>query len=170
MKLFYIGIDNGVSGSIGIIDSDRNALWFRMPVKNELSYTKEKKFINRVDLKGLAELFNSVVPLDAVIVLKIERPMVNPMRFAATMSAIRALEATLIFFESRNIPYTYIDSKEWQKAMLPSGLKGADELKAAADSICLRLFPSIKICAGGGDSLLIAKYLFDQGRIYHDNH
>ena len=106
------------------------------------------------------------MPLDADICLRIERPMVNPMRFAATLSAMRALEATVIFFEGRKIPYSYIDSKEWQKVMLPEGLKGSDELKEASDSICRRLFPDVEVCKGGGDSLLIAKYMRDkQGAI-----
>ena len=51
------------------------------------------------------------------------------------------------------------NSKEWQKVMLPVGLKGSDELKAAADCVCRRLFPDMRICAGGGDSLMIAQYL-----------
>ena len=159
MTRYFIGIDNGVSGSVGVIPTEGKPSWFKMPVRNELNYTKTKKFINRVDVPALAEAFNAAVPLDADVVLRIERPMVNPGRFAATLSAMRALEATLIFFEGRKIPYAYIDSKEWQKVMLPSGLKGSEELKAAADSVCRRLFPAVSITKGGGDSLLIAKYL-----------
>jgi len=159
MNKFYIGIDNGVSGSVGVISDSGKAVWFKMPVKNELSYTKTKKFINRVDIPALAELFNCVVPLDADIVCRIERPMVNPTRFNATLSAIRCLEAVQIFLEGRKVPYGFIDSKEWQKRMLPAGLHGSDELKAAADTVCRRLFPSISIKAGGGDSLMIAQYL-----------
>jgi len=155
----FIGIDNGVSGSIGILSDNGRARWFSIPVRNELSYTKTKKFINRVDLPALTIAFNAEVPLDADIICRIERPMVNPTRFNATLSAMRALEATQIFLESRKVPYSFIDSKEWQKKMLPAGLKGADELKSAADCICRRLFPSIKIRKGGGDSLLMAQYL-----------
>lgn len=162
MTRYFIGIDNGTSGSVGIVPTEGAPSWFKMPVRNELSYTKAKRFINRVDVPALAEKFNALVPLDADIVLRIERPMVNPMRFNATLSAMRALEATLIFFEGRRIPYAYIDSREWQKKMLPSGLQGSEELKAASDSICRRLFPTVTINKGGGDSLLIAKYLHDE--------
>lgn len=154
---YYVGVDNGTSGSYGII-SDRGALWFPAPVKNELSYTKTKKFINRINVPVLAGIFNAAVPPDTEIVCRIERPMVNSGRFAATLSAVRCLEATLIFLEGRAVPYGYIDSKEWQKYMLPSGLK-KEELKEAADCICRRLFPSVQIRKGGGDSLLIAEYL-----------
>ena len=163
MNTFFIGVDNGVSGSVGIISKEGMVAWFKTPVRSELNYTKTKKWINRIEIPVLAEIFNVIVPLDADIICRIERPMVNPLRFSATLSAIRALEATLIFFEGRKVPYAYIDSKEWQKAMLPSGLKGNDELKEAADSICRRLFPSVEIKKGGGDSLLIAEYLRRKG-------
>ena len=53
------------------------------------------------------------------VMASIERPMVNPKRFEATVSALRALEATLIVLESLNIGKEYCDSKGWQKALLP---------------------------------------------------
>lgn len=85
--------------------------------------------------------------------------MVNPGRFKATVSALRALEATQIVLEALKVPYQWIDSKEWQKAMLPAGLE-KEELKTASTQICKRLFPSVFIKHDGdGDSLLIAEYL-----------
>jgi len=159
MNRFYIGIDNGASGSVGILSESGSQAWFKMPTRKELSYTKTKKFISRVDLPVLMQQFNVLVPLDADIVCRIERPMVNPGRFNATLSAMRALEAVQIFLEGRRVPYGFIDSKEWQKALLPAGLKGSEENKAAADCVCRRLFPTMAICKGGGDSLLIAHYL-----------
>ena len=85
----------------------------------------------------------------------IERPMVNPTRFAATISAIRCLEATELLLEELRIPYQFIDSKEWQKALLPSGLKGND-LKLGSESVANRLYPRLKIV--NPDCLLIALY------------
>lgn len=83
--------------------------------------------------------------------------MVNPGRFLATASALRACEATLIVIESLKIPYQWIDSKEWQKALLPSGLKGP-QLKKASKEIGLRLFPNIQLKHEDYDGLLIAEY------------
>jgi hypothetical protein len=85
----------------------------------------------------------------------IERSMINPMRWVASVSAIRCLEATEIILEELQIPYQFIDSKEWQKVLLPSGLKG-DQLKKAADDVAKRLFPKQTIV--NSDSLLIAEY------------
>lgn len=130
-------------------------LYLETPVIRELNYTKTKSWIHRVDTVRLSAFLQEFKD-DCTAV--IERPMVNPGRFKATVSAIRALEATLIVLEGNCIPYSYIDSKEWQKGLLPAGVEG-DELKVASDSVCKRLFPGVHIKnRGGGDSLLIAEF------------
>lgn len=156
----YIGIDNGVSGTIAIIKPE-SVIFEKTPVFEQLSYTKTKKYINRIDVPALTKfLFNEAVPFDgdtSRLFAIIERPMVNPGRFLATASALRALEATLIVIESLKIPFQYIDSKEWQKALLPSGLKGP-ALKKASKEVGLRLFPNIQLKHEDYDGLLIAEY------------
>ena len=142
--MIYIGIDNGVTGSIGIVD-DESSEFYHTPVKNELSYTKAKKWIDRIDsvmLKKMLEGHN-------VKMVALERPMVDP----------RKLEATLVVIEDLKYPYKYIDSKEWQKEMLPSGLKGT-ELKKASLDIGKRLFPRhAEFFKADADGILIAEYL-----------
>ena len=151
----YIGLDNGVSGSIGIL-TEKEIKLFKTPIKNELSYTKTKQNINRIDVPNLILLLQPFASPQTK--LWIERPMVNPTRFKATMSAIRALEATLIALEILEMPYEYIDSKEWQKNLLPEGLKG-EALKPASLNIGKRLFPSVDFKGfADADSLLIAEY------------
>lgn len=160
----YCGIDNGTSGSIGVIRSQDAGMFF-MPVKNELSYTKEVRRINRVDWRKLRDLLPSYIPAlnernGAVVKVFIERPFVNPMMFRASLSAVRALEATLIVLEAYKLPIQYVDSKQWQKVMLPSGLKGASALKKASHDIGCRLFPSMSGCIdkhGDADGLLMAE-------------
>jgi len=149
----YIGIDNGVSGAITIISNENIiVLHEKTPVKKCLNYTKKKAFMNRVNF----ELFKSFfLCAGENTFCMIERPMVNPTRFTASVSALRCLEATEILLEMLQIPYQFIDSKEWQKKLLPSGLKG-DELKIAAKEIVKRTFPKANI--HNADSILIAKY------------
>ena len=152
--MYYIGIDNGVSGSIGILN-EKKCLYIHTPIKNELSYTKSKQHINRIVVPALIEI---LTPYTSECFVTIERPMVNPTRFKATVSAIRALEATIIAFEMLKVPYQYIDSKEWQKALLPAGLE-KEELKSASLNIGKRLFPSIDFDDfADADGLLIAEY------------
>ena len=150
----FIGIDNGVSGAVTILSESGEVInHCKTPVKNCLNYTKKKAFHNRVDfvqLRNQLTLGTNYAPF-----CMIERPMVNPMRWVASVSAIRCLEATEIVLEELLIPYQFIDSKEWQKVLLPSGLKG-DQLKKAANDVAKRLFP--KQIIFNSDSLLIAEY------------
>ena len=159
--MIFIGFDNGVtSNGIGAISSSGVAKLYTLPVKKELSYTKEAKHISRIDYSGLLAVARQVT-LDFgtdFVKVGLERPMVNSTRFNASLSAIRALEATLIFLEEVEWPYEYIDSKEWQKMLLPSGLKGSDVLKQASLDVGKRMFPQLKI-KKDADGLLIAEYM-----------
>ena len=157
MSKVFIGIDNGVTGSIGIIRED-SVEFFETPIITQQNYTKKKANISRIDFNSLCELFEPFQGTNCFVLL--ERPMVNPMRFMASTSALRALEATLIIIEQLHLPFSYIDSKEWQKALLPQGIKG-EELKKASIDIGSRLFPqfieSFKKHKDA-DGLLIAEY------------
>jgi len=158
--MIYVGIDNGVSGSIGIVDGDRqilvSSMYYKMPVFKSLSYTRHTQWISRIDIVRLKNLLCIYSGRELRVIL--ERPLVNPMMFKATQSAMRALEATLIVLEELKFSYMYCDSKEWQKVLLPSGLKGG-ELKKASLDIGMRLFPSIDFNGfADADGLLIAEY------------
>lgn len=161
--MIFIGFDNGVTNNgIGVISDTGKAKLYPLPIKKELSYTKEAKHIHRIDYGGLLSTSTQIKadfhPEEALVRVGLERPMVNSTRFNASLSAIRALEATLIFLEELEWPYEYVDSKEWQKVLLPKGLKGSDELKKASLDIGKRLFPELKI-KKDADGLLIAEYL-----------
>lgn len=160
MSTLYIGIDNGVTGSIGLI-AEGLGLMVRTPVKKELSYTKKKQNITRIDSVKLLRFLEDYTVQHESVRAMIERPLVNPGMFKATLSAMRALEATLNVLEILGIGYEYIDSKEWQKALLPDGCKGK-ELKEASAQIGTRLYPSnaeIIRRQKDSDGLLIAHYL-----------
>lgn len=160
MNKTYIGVDNGVTGTISIINSCE-VFFSKMPVFNQQSYTKTKQSISRIDFSKLLQLieeraFSNSMELPCFAI--IERPMINSTRFKASISAARALECTLNLFESLGIGYMYIDSKEWQRELLPKGLQKEDLKKASLD-IGNRLFPQFKDNKHPDrDSLLIAEY------------
>lgn len=161
--MVFIGFDNGVtSQGIGVVSSEREAELLKLPIKKELSYTKEAKNISRIDFAGLCELFEKLkakwLLKGETILVGLERPMINSARFNASLSAIRALEATLIAVEQHALRYEYVDSKEWQKVLLPKNIKGSDALKKASLDIGKRLFPELDI-KKDADGLLIAEYL-----------
>jgi hypothetical protein len=162
----YVGIDNGVSGSIGIVTLHRVVSELhKTPVRKVLNYTKAKQWLNRINGKELKEILSAPFDVSKAFCL-IERPMVDPRRFKAMVSAIRADEATLTILEDLGIPYQYIDSKEWQKALLPSGLKGPEELKPASVEVACRLFPHLEEQIRkhkDGDGILIAEYARRKG-------
>lgn len=160
-KKIFIGIDNGVSGTIGMIGGKKN-IFMKTPTKSCLKYTKKKANITRIDVPSLTAVLNTYILQvnTSDIIVALERPMVNPTRFTSSASALRAWEATLIVIEELELPYEIIDSKEWQKVMLPSGIKGAPELKKASRQVGERLFPEFKdIKHPDMDGILIAEYL-----------
>jgi len=136
--MIYCGVDNGVSGSIGFVSEDKS-LFVLTPVKLMTNYQKKAKQLNRIDFKRLTALFSDFTPTSIKVFL--ERPLVNPGRFNATTSALRAFEATIICLEELNLPYEYIDSKQWQKQLLPEGLKGSEAQKKASMDVGMRMFP-----------------------------
>lgn len=169
----YIGIDNGVTGTIGWVYGegtnhlDKSAGMVKTPIKSEQSYTKAKKNISRIAYRCFREQIAELAApfqLNEILVI-VERPMINSLRFQASISAARSLEATLIAIESLGIPRMYVDSRQWQKVFLPKECKGK-ELKKASKDIGCRLFPDaseIIIKHGDADALLIAEWARREG-------
>lgn len=159
----YMGIDNGVSGSIALVGL-YNPIMIHTPATMVQDYTKAKKNIQRINSEVLYRTLSDWAVLaennSARLMAVLERPMINPMRFNASISAARALEATLVILERVGIPYQFCDSRGWQKALLPGGVEGPALKKASLD-IGSRLFPN---CAEvikkqtDADSLLIAEW------------
>jgi hypothetical protein len=156
----YIGIDNGVTGTIGIINGRFGTVFIKTPIIRQQDYTKKKKNIGRIDVLKLNQfLYDNIEDLDNCLCI-IERPMINSTRFNASISAARALESTLTIIETIKLPYVFIDSKAWQNFLLPKGMKGPDLKKASLD-IGIRRFPQFKdliIKHGDADGILIAEY------------
>jgi hypothetical protein len=163
--MILIGIDNGVSGQIGVVYPNGDTILYHTPVMKLLHYTKAKQFFTRIDTPALETIFTTILSRNEVLnnnlesaFILLERPMVNPMRFKATESALRSYEATLIVIERLKIGHRVIDSKEWQKKMLPEGLKGK-ELKKASLDVGKRTFPKIDFTGfDDADGLLLAWY------------
>jgi hypothetical protein len=156
----YIGVDNGVTGTIGIIHDGSSGIR-PMPVKTEQSYTKARQQVTRVDWPAFIAILDQFKGLECLVL--IERPMVNPGRFKASASALRCLEAVLIAVETRDLPRQYVDSREWQREMLPKGTT-SENLKRVSLDIGKRLFPG---CDWKGlkdaDSLLMAEWARRKG-------
>lgn len=159
----YIGIDNGVSGSIGILEEGIKPKYIKMPIKKHLDYTKKEKWIHRIKSRELLSILIETIRNKASEVkIFLERPMVNPMMFNNSLSAVRALEATLIVLEELVLRKEYIDSKQWQKSLLPELRDKKNrhaKLKKLSLEIGKRLFPSVDFKDfKDADGLLIAEF------------
>ena len=156
MSKIWVGIDNGISGTIGIVGNDIESVFVKTPTKYEQDYTKAKKLITRLDYSKFMELFSSYNKNDICVCL--ERPLVNPTRFKSSTSALRCHEAELIMIEILGMKHIFLDSKDWQKVMLPKGCSG-EELKKASLDIGNRLFPQFAdVKHPDRDGILIAEY------------
>lgn len=156
----YIGIDNGVTGTIGVVNGRMGAILVKTPIIKQQDYTKKKKNISRIHVTTLKQLFSYHIADSKNCLCVIERPMINSTRFNASISAARALESTLTIIEYLELPYFFIDSKSWQNMLLPKGVTGPG-LKRASHDIGIRLFPQFKELIGkhgDADGILIAEY------------
>ena len=151
----YAGVDNGVSGSISLLFPDGTSFYAPTPVIETFNYTKTSQKLKRLDGILFSKIFTDNLKERSCIVL-MERPMLNPMRWKASISAARCMEAQLIVLELLKLPYMWIDSKQWQREMLPAGLE-KQELKKASLDIGRRLFPMHKL-VGDADALLMAEW------------
>ncbi len=164
--MIYVGIDNGISGSIGVVGEGLVPIYLPTPTKVEQNYTKQKDNLTRIDYGLLKDTLWEIClhcagGESSRVSVVMERPLVNPRMFKATGRALRALEATLIALEELGLPHQYLDSKRWQRELLPEGLKGSAEHKRASLDIGIRLFPALEKAIRkqkDADGLLIAEY------------
>jgi hypothetical protein len=149
----YLGLDNGVTGTIGIIDGDDVQI-LATPIKSQQDYTKKKQNITRLNY----DLFYAILDSYPISFIGLERPMVNATRFKASISGIRVFEAQLVAIEHLRIPYIVIDSKLWQKEFFPVGY-ASGQTKELSNQVGRRLFPKLINPFKDYDGVLIAKYL-----------
>ena len=155
MSKIYIGIDNGTTGTIGVVSENQSTMFYT-PTKKEQDYTSKKKNVTRLDVLSFISLFERYDKDSLVFVM--ERPMINPKRFTASICAVRCFESELSQIELMGCRHLFIDSKKWQSDMLPSGCKGEEQKKESLD-IGNRLFPNLSdFKHTDRDGLLIAEW------------
>jgi hypothetical protein len=164
----WVGIDNGVTGTIGFVSSMGHVQMWHTPTKTSLNYQKKGQIVQRVDVKAMRQIFRLILSkLDigekaGVVELRaiVERPFTMASASKAVLSGQRAMEATLIALEIEGIPYEFIDSKQWQKPMLGTELKGSPVLKRASLAKGKQLWPLFDWIPfkQDADGLLIAEW------------
>lgn len=162
MNRTIIAIDNGTSGSVGIL-SPSGATFCDVPTKPALHYSKKGNTHQRIDAYELVMLLSPFTgsPCHAYV----ERPFTgSPMMINTMLLSARAYEAVVIALEQLGIGYETVDSKGWQSAMVP-GVKGSANLKQASKLKGIQLYPSLAPYInkhGDADGLLMAHYYRNQ--------
>ena len=171
-EIGLIAIDNGVTGRYAIRVGDK-VVFEKIPIFKQQEYTKKKQNVSRLNVPKLAKDVYSVIKNTSTVIIMLERPMINPRRYKASMSAIRCLEATLVCIEflhrrHGNVFYFFIDSKEWQSAMIPNAT-GASKAKALSLKSASRDYGLLHYPQFGkellrstidGDALAMVDYLY----------
>lgn len=159
MSKTYIGIDNGSTGTIGIIAPD-GVKFLETPVVESLHYGKKGGLIKRLDRPAFKTLLAGLNPVDCIV--KIERPFTaGPMMINAMLHAHRFFESTICTLEDLGFGYEVIDSGTWQKAMLGE-VKGSPELKKASKLRGIQLYPQFSDLIkkhGDADGILISHFI-----------
>lgn len=161
--MISIGIDNGVSGSIAVVEDGRLHSFYEMPVRKVLHWGKAGRFRNRIYQHGMHAVIgphNRNGKTRAII----ERPMVNPKMFQSSLSAVAALEAVEIALEFLGIGYEVVDSRAWQRRYL-GDVKGSSALKAASLARGIQMFPQFADAFrkhGDADSVFLALLASDR--------
>lgn len=159
-----IGIDNGQSGSVGIVAGSLSTTFSPVPTKPYLHYGKKGSIGQRLDRARLIDLLSNSITdgfghrLFTPRVF-IERPFSGKF-INAVVPAHRFFEGTIIVMEDMNLGYEVVDSREWQAAMLGK-VRGSTELKLASKLRGIQMYPQFRDTIekqGDADGLLLAHY------------
>ena len=150
----YMGIDNGVTGTISVLDEDGKVVWWsKTPIRSCSHYSKSGRIMNRINRQELTEIINNTRP--DMVILEFPRIDPDPKKILTTVSASMSLEATWSVFEDTGVPHQFISAITWQKVMIGAA---ADTKKASKD-VTKRLHPKLTLPPGAdGDAVLICEY------------
>ena len=163
--MITVGIDNGTSGSIGVIgylgggigSGPRQVDFCKVPTQEYLHYGQRGTISLRLDRAALTLILAPVVCSGTRVF--IERPFSGQF-INAVVPAHRTFEATIIVMEDLGLGYTVIDSREWQKPVL-GAVSGSAELKKASKLRGIQLYPQHRDAITkhkDADGLLIAHH------------
>ena len=187
--MYILGIDNGVTGSIAMMDhSGKIVMHSPVPVYKEQKWTKPKTQklktktklvydeITMIDADALQRMLVKYTSTISDIHCFLERPAIS---YAAAWSMKTSISAAMSWayvvyiLKKLQIPRTDIDSKDWQKQLIPEAmgvnnkeymktLKAGERnklLKDAAYDLAKTLYPPLNSKdKGAGDSICICEY------------
>lgn len=186
---WILGIDNGISGSLTLMDPKGNVVLFtHVPTYKEVKWTKAKtkktksgtkttpEYMTLIDIDALQRVLATYTSSLSDVHCFLERPAIS---YAAAWSMKTSISAAISWayvtfvLKKLRIARTDIDSKEWQKELIPEAtgaknkeymktLKAGERnklLKEASDMFAQSICPKFKPKElGDGDSICICEY------------
>ena len=144
--MIIVGIDNGFTGAIAIMDTRKNALEaYEMPIiKNDKNEIDEGYLVSM--LTGCEHVF-----LEKAQVMP-KQGISSSGRYMMAYGIVRGVLAAL------RIPYTLVTPQRWKKAMMADMPKN----KGASIIAASRLFPAVKLSRkkdhGRADAILLCEF------------
>ena len=161
----YIGIDNGLSGGISVIDENQKVL------QKHIMPTIKIKNKNVFDVQGIINIFRSLKTFTDDIKVMLEHAHVRPIsgkRACFTTGFCYGLMQGIL--EGMNISYEIVNPKVWQKDIFQGTVS---DTKDASILFCQRKWPDVDWTAtersnkahdGLTDAVCIALYGYRQNR------
>jgi len=146
VETYYIGVDPGQSGGIGIIDDVGNYV-DSFKFKNQTDADISEMFDFLTDLKGVMDE-NSIFALLEKVHSMPKQGVVSSFKFGSSFGFLRGM------LTAHRIPWDFVSPQKWQKA-LSCQTKGD---KNITKSKAQRLWPGQKITHAIADALLIAEH------------
>jgi hypothetical protein len=145
----YMGIDNGVSGSIGIL---RDGVPELIAAREYTRVKPKRKNALECDPFRLIQILDEAKPYGVVL----ERPFRGQFR-NTEVSAAHFDSVVRTILETKGIPFIQVDSKKWQGPLL--GVVKAGETKSTSMSLGKRRWPTLAAeieDQGDADALFMA--------------
>lgn len=156
----YVGVDNGISGAVAILERDGSILVFKMPI---CEFGSKGTFIDDLELRAL--LLNGRDPKDLRVTA--EWAQKQP-KFGCKTNWAQGFHGGVLatLFRQNGIRATFVNPKEWQSQMLASVRIAGQDTKVASIATCHKLFPQVSLIPPRGrvehdgiaDALLMAEF------------
>ena len=146
METYYIGVDPGQSGGIGILNEAGNCVK-SFKFKNQTDADISEMFDFLTDLKGVMDE-NSIFALLEKVHSMPKQGVASSFKFGVSFGYLRGM------LTAHRIPWDYVSPQKWQKALSCQTKGDKNITKAKAQ----RLWPYLKITHAVADALLIAEY------------
>lgn len=146
METYYIGIDPGQIGGIGILNAaGKYVCSFKF--KNQTDADTSEMFDYLQDLKGVMNECSIFALLEKVHSMP-KQGVVSSFKFGSSFGFLRGM------LTAHRIPWDFVSPQKWQK-VLSCQTKGDKNITKAKAQ---RLWPEQKITHAIADALLIAEY------------